>query len=72
MSLPVSFNLCETHFSLVSRGSPYLPIAIVRIRILFEASTHSYEQSAISLTAFGEFLPRGMPRDFRIMFNRLL
>ncbi|KAH9056710.1 hypothetical protein EDB87DRAFT_1824050 [Lactarius vividus] len=37
----------------LSEGSPYLPAAIVRLRILFEVGTHSYEQSIVSLTEFG-------------------
>ncbi|KAI9440976.1 hypothetical protein H4582DRAFT_2097675 [Lactarius indigo] len=38
----------------LGRGSPYLPVAIVRtVCNLFGAHIHSHEQSAISLTTFG-------------------
>src|ERR1700744_2296075 len=50
-------------FYSVSGRSPYLPAAIVRVRNLFGAGTDSHKQSAVALTAFGEFLPSGTPRN---------
>ena len=58
----------------MSGRSPYLPAAIVRVRNLFGAGTDSHKQSAVALTAFGEFLPSGTPRNFcvnLIRFNKL-
>jgi hypothetical protein len=52
----------------VSKRSPYLPAAIVRICNVFGAGTHSHEQSVISLIAFGELLRNGMPQGFHVLF----
>ena len=47
VSLLVFFYLCETYFSLVSNGSPYLPAAIVSIHSCSElAPTHMSSRSS--------------------------
>ena len=66
------FFICETYFSPVGGGSPYLSAAIVRIRNLFGTGTHSHEQSVTSLASLGEFLPSSIPRLFLTDFCKVL